>query len=202
MRHSCLRSKAADTVSLILRSFHAKTHPALTTAMPPFDLSVESFTPPNLPATPPNTSPAEIRSSLIPHILAPTSPLHIAVSLPHSQDTKPALYPATRLQLAYVFEGTGEIFVPNAITSRDLVPADLTRNLYEIEVLARDIPRAKVNHGMTSTAEVVLYAWKGEKLLGKWSVGRIEGLGIEGMKSNDLAISRAKAIRAAREVAV
>lgn len=56
-----------------------------------------------------------------------------------------------------------------------------------------NIPRAKVNHGMTSTAEVTVYAWKGEKLLGKWTVGQVEGLGIEGLKSSDLAISRAEA---------
>ena len=53
-----------------------------------------------------------------------------------------------------------------------------------------EIPRAKVNQGATSAADVNIYAWRNEKLLGKWNVGRVEGLGLTGLKSHDVALLR------------
>jgi hypothetical protein len=47
-------------------------------------------------------------------------------------------------------------------------------------------------------AELIVYAWKGEKLLGKWTVGEIDGLGIAGMKSNELAMLRSEEKRQLR----
>ncbi|KAL1880071.1 hypothetical protein Daus18300_001434 [Diaporthe australafricana] len=170
--------------------------------IPEFSLCVRSFTPPTLPDQPANASPSEFRSSLIPSAAAATSPLCFTVSLPCARDTDP-LYPATHVQLTYKFEGTGEIFIPNVITSRDLekassieveaeaeVGGQAGENVYVVQAPQQEVPRPKVNEGAPSAAEVSAYAWRGEKLLGKWSVGRIEGLGIVGLKSNPLAILR------------
>lgn len=160
--------------------------------MPPqFSLSVHSFTPPTLPDRPADVPASAFRSSLIPSPAAATSPLCFTVSLPSGRDTDP-LYPATHLQLTYNFEGTGEIFIPDVVTSRDLIKSadDTEPNLYEVRTPADKVPRAKVNEGAPSAAEVSAYAWRGEKLLGKWTVGRVEGLGIVGLKSNPLAILR------------
>ncbi|KAG6363682.1 hypothetical protein INS49_008783 [Diaporthe citri] len=97
------------------------------------------------------------------------------------------LYPATHLQLSYNFEGSGKVFIPDVITSRDLVQSgsEAEPSLYEVQALADKVPRAKVNEGAPSAAEVYVYAWRGEKLLGKWNVGRVEGLGIVGVGKYD-----------------
>lgn len=113
------------------------------------------------------------------------------MSLTSARDADP-LYPATHLQLSYNFQGTGEVFIPDVIGPRDLVKSDdeAEPNLYEVQAPADKVPRAKVNEGAPSAAEVSVYAWRGEKLLGKWTVGRVEGLGIEGLKSDPLAVLR------------
>lgn len=159
--------------------------------IPQFSLSIHSFTPPTLPDWPADAPASAFRSPLIPSAAAATSPLCFTVSLPSARDTDP-LYPATRLQLSYNFEGSGEVFIPDAITYRDLVKSgdEAEPNLYEVRAPADQVPRAKVNDGAPSEAEVYVYAWRGEKLLGKWTVGRIEGLGIVGLKSDPLAILR------------
>lgn len=165
---------------------------------PQFSLTVHSFTPPTLPARPADTPDSALRS---PHILPPaavaTSPLTFTISLPSARDNDP-LYPATKLQLSFSHQGTGEVFPPRVVTSQDLIKADEPegegeQHLYTVQVPPNEVPRAKVSHEQTTDADVSVYAWKGEKLLGKFLVGRIEGLGFEGLKSNPLAISRQKA---------
>lgn len=113
------------------------------------------------------------------------------MALPAARDSNP-LYPATHLQLSFKFDGTGEVFIPDFVTPGDLARADreALSNLYEVELSANNVPRPKVNEGASSAAEIFVYAWRGERLLGKWTVGRVEGLGIEGLKSDPLAILR------------
>ena len=55
--------------------------------------------------------------------------------------------------------------------------------VYELTVESEHILRCKVNHGESPDAEVRIRAWKRDKLLGCWTVGKIEGLGLEGLKS-------------------
>lgn len=159
--------------------------------IPKFNLSIHSFTPPTLPERPADAPASAYRSPLIPSPAAATSPLCFTVSLPAARPGNP-LYPATHLQLSYNFEGSGEIFIPNFVTSKDLAKSDREAepSLYEVEISVHNVPRPKVNEGAPSAAEVFVYAWRGEKLLGKWTVGRIENLGIEGLKSDPLAILR------------
>lgn len=156
-----------------------------------FSLSIQSFSPPTLPERPADAPASAFRSPLIPSAAAATSPLCFTVLLPSARDTDP-LYPATHLQLSYNFEGSGEVFIPDVISSRDLRKhgSEAEPNLYEVQTPADKVPRAKVNEGAPSAAEVCVYAWRGEKLLGKWTVGRVEGLGIVGLKSDPLAILR------------
>lgn len=162
--------------------------------MAEYNLSVHSFTPPSFPEVPKETQPSEIRSGLIAgSSAAATSPLFFTLSLPGAGEKNP-LYPATHLQLTYAYAGTGEIFVPNLI-----MPGDLTKSpssddeqsmLYNVQISPQDIARVKVNEDESPDAEVRLYAWRNEKLLGKWTLGMIKGLGIEGLKSSDLAKKR------------
>ena len=161
--------------------------------MPQFDLSVRSFTPPTLPARPADAPPSAFRSPHIPSIAAATSPLSFTLSLPYARDENP-LYPATHLQLSYHHKGTGEIFPPATIIAQQLVKCgtDGDEHLYSVEIPPNEIPRTKVNEGTTSNADVSVYAWRREKLLGKWNIGRIENLGFTGLKSNPLAVLRQK----------
>ncbi|RDW82339.1 hypothetical protein BP6252_03451 [Coleophoma cylindrospora] len=162
--------------------------------MSQFSLSVLSYTPPTLPDQPIDIQASDFRSPHLPSIVAATSRLLFTISLPSARANDP-LYPATHLQLTYTFEGTGEIFIPNVITSKDLIEssAEGETNLYNVQVPEGEIPRPKVNHGTTSTAEVSVYAWRREKLLGKWNVGQVKGLGIVGLKSEPIHILRQKA---------
>ncbi|KAJ2966105.1 hypothetical protein NQ176_g10304 [Zarea fungicola] len=163
-------------------------------AMAEYNLSVHSFTPPSFPEVPKETQPSEIRSGLIAgSFAAATKPLFFTLSLPGAQEKNP-LHPATHLQLTFAYAGTGEIFVPNLIMPGDLTEStsagDAQSTLYNVEISPRDIARVKVNEGESPDAEVRLYAWRKEKLLGKWVIGTIKGLGIEGLKSTDLAKKR------------
>lgn len=148
---------------------------------PNFNLSIHSIRLPSLPQPPPDLEAKDVHSSLIPSALSATSPLQIVLSLPLAKPKDP-LHPSTHLQLSYKYEGTGEIFIPESITRERLIWIE--DQLFELEVPPKDIPRGKVNHEQTTTAEVLVYGWKGEKLLGNWSVCQIEGLGIEGLKSD------------------
>lgn len=155
-----------------------------------FSISIESVRLPNLPPTSiHDTAPGTIRSPLIPSTLCATTPLCFTCDLPLARPKDP-LYPATHLQLSYNFHDTGEVFIPRSITSEQFVAVGDAGRLFEVQVPVEDVPRAKVNHGATTDAQVAIYAWKGEKMLGKWDVCKIEGFGIEGMKSNGLAILR------------
>jgi hypothetical protein len=175
-------------------------HPNLESApskrtMSGFSLSIYSYTPPTLPAQPSDINPSDFKSAIHSSrsIAAATSPLHFTLSLPSARPNDP-LYLATHLQITYTFEGTGEQFIPNLITSKDLIDASTGEepNLYSVQLSGNDIARVKVNHGTTSDADVSVYAWRREKLLGKWHVGRIEGLGIVGLKSEPIHLLRQK----------
>ena len=93
--------------------------------------------------------------------------------------------------LSYNFKGTGEVHVSRQFTSQDLVlvqagsdeDSEQVEPVYEINVQPEHICRVKVNHGESPDGELRVGAWKREKLLGVWTVGEIEGLGIEGLKS-------------------
>lgn len=116
---------------------------------------------------------------------------------------KNPLYPASHLQLAYHYEGTGETLVPNFITSENLVKSTEANeeepNLFEVEVAPEDILRFKVNEGQTTTASLKVRAWRREKLLGEWTVGQIERLGFVGLKSEPIHLARVKAWEKRRE---
>lgn len=139
--------------------------------MPPFNLTVQSFNPPVLP--PPS-------DSLSPAAIAAISPLTFTIALP-SRGADP-LYPATYLQLSYTFEDTSEIFVPNIITARDLTRPgpDAEPGVYVCTVPTNEVPRMRVKQQTTGDADVTVHAWQGEKFLGKWMVGKVEGLGLVG----------------------
>ncbi|OAA78655.1 hypothetical protein LEL_05478 [Akanthomyces lecanii RCEF 1005] len=165
--------------------------------MPEYRLSVHSLTPPTLPTTPEGAHHTDIRSGLSEGAkgsssVAATSPLRFTLSLPDATPKNP-LHPATHLQLTYFYAGSGETFVPRPIAPADVVKTDAddeSSTLYEVELGPADILRVKVNEGETPDAEVRLNAWRNEKLLGKFTVGVIKGLGLEGFKSFDLAKRR------------
>lgn len=150
----------------------------------PFSLTVLSLTPPDLPDQPSSLKITDVQSSLKPSPIAATSPLFFNIAL--ASGTKSPLSPATHLQLSYKYLGTGEVFIPNVITGNDLTPGD-EPGVWTVQAPALEIPRAKVNTGATTAAELKVHAWKGEKLLGSWSVGTIENLGIVGMKPHRMS---------------
>jgi hypothetical protein len=141
------------------------------------------MTHPNLPPQPTDLPASAFRSSLISGSpAAATSPLLFTLHLPNARPKNP-LHPASHLQIIFTFEGTGSIYLPRFIMPGDLVLVDGEENLFEAKVAADEVPRVKVNEGMTSAATVSLNAWKGERVLGSWELGRIEGLGLVGLKS-------------------
>lgn len=130
--------------------------------MSQFSLTLRSFTAPTLPDQPVNIQPSDFKSPLSPRSVAvATSPLIFTLSLPAAR-AKDSLYPATHLQLTYAFEGTGESFVPNPITSKDLIDSSTEEEskLYTVQVSPEDVHRTKVAHGRTSDGEVSVYVWK------------------------------------------
>ena len=183
-----------------LRPARAKRIP--TASMPPkFDLTVRSFTPPTLPVVDGEIDPSAIRSSHIPNVLSPTTSLYFAVSLPSARSNDP-LYPATHLQMAYQYEGTGETISTNLITAKDIVSSGTEEEpLYTVEVPPESIHRVKVNHGESPCAEVRVRAWRDMKLLGMWPVGRIESLGLEGFKSQPIHLRRVEQWKATKAAA-
>jgi len=94
----------------------------------------------------------------------------------------------------FTFEGTGQIFLPRVLTGEDFDPLGEEGhghgsdggNLYTAQVAASEVPRVKVNEGASIKATISLFAWKGEKLLGKWDIGQIERLGLTGLKSEEI----------------
>lgn len=122
--------------------------------MPPLNLNIHSFTPPTT---------------------TTNRPLSIKLRLPNAvNDSNRPLHPATHLQLSYIYAGdkTHEIFMPRPITSETMELLNQEEGLFEIEVAKAEIPRAKFG----IEAEVVLYAWRRENVLGRWSVGEVKGL--------------------------
>ncbi|KAJ3498747.1 hypothetical protein NLG97_g887 [Lecanicillium saksenae] len=172
--------------------------------MSEYKLSVHSLNPPTLPEVPEGTQPSEIRSGMIPgSFAAASSPMRLTVSLPGARPNNP-LHPATHLQLTYLYPGTGEIYVPEFIMPEDVVKADdgdEASALYNIEIAPRNIVRVKVNEGETPDAEVRMNAWRNEKILGKFTLGVVEGLGIEGLKSFDVAKRRVEAWKEQKKAA-
>lgn len=177
--------------------------------MSTFTLTVKSFTAPELPATP---SPSEIQASHFksPHIPNPkyaaTSPLTIVLSLPNARASNP-LFPASHLNICFRFEGTGDVFCPDTIKSEDLQKSTNSEDTnapegmksahnYSLSIPASSIPRPKVNEGATTKAEVIAYVWRRENLLGKWTLGSVDDLGIEGLKSFPLHYQRMEAWKA------
>jgi hypothetical protein len=151
----------------------------------PYTLMVHSITPPDLPPRPTDLPASAFRSSLISGSpAAATSPFLFTLHLPNARDTN-AMYPASHFQVVFSFAGSGQMFLPRVITPKDLksLEGEGMENMYEAQVAADEVPRVKVNEGETTTASVSLYAWKGEKLLGKFEIGVIEGVGLEGLKS-------------------
>ncbi|OAA69903.1 hypothetical protein ISF_03173 [Cordyceps fumosorosea ARSEF 2679] len=165
--------------------------------MPDFILTVRSLTAPTLPAVPAGTPASAIRSPLIPGPLAATSPLRFVLSLPGATGrARNPLRPATHLQLAFLYPGSGEVYLPEPILPEHLVKTAGDDGEYEVEVGPDRIPRVKVNEGESPDAEVRLNAWRNEKLLGRFTVGVVEGLGVEGFKSSDLAKRRVEVQKA------
>lgn len=118
--------------------------------MQPLNLKVHSFTSP----TPTTNRPLSIK------LLLPSA----------ANNPRNLLEPATHLQLSYSYaDGKHEIFVPKLITSETMAVLDLDEGLFEVEVTNGEIPKAKVG----GKADVVLYGWKGEKMLGRWRVGEV-----------------------------
>lgn len=157
--------------------------------MPQFYLSVHSITLPDLPEQPADAKASDFRSSLIrSNPLEATSPLYLTLELSSARDNNP-LYPATHLQLSFDYRGSGEIFIPDVINANELIKVEFEEEtrLYTLEVPPEHLPRAKVSTGGTSTAEVNIHAWRNEKFLGKWTVARIERLGIVGLKPHRMA---------------
>jgi hypothetical protein len=116
---------------------------------------------------------------------AAKTPLRFTLYLPNAKLTN-LLFPASHLQVVFTFQGTGSMFLPRFIASADLEPIEGEENLYEAKVAGGEVPRVKVNEGQTTDATVSVNAWKGEKLLGKFEVGGIDGLGFEGLKSEPI----------------
>lgn len=87
--------------------------------------------------------------------------------------------PATYLQLSFDF-GDGCVVFPDGamFTMRDIVSAPTGLPGEKLIRLERtEMPKRKggqTNEEMM-TAEVRIYAWKGEKMLGEWVVGRLGG---------------------------
>lgn len=167
--------------------------------MPDYQLSVHSLTQPTLPEIPKDTKPSDIPSGLITgNFAAATSPLRFTLSLPDARPANP-LHPATHLQLSYFYPGSGEVYVPDPIMPKDPTKTDAagdeTSTLYEVVIGPAGIWRVKVNEGESPDAEARLYAWRNEKLLGKFVLGTVEGVGIEGLKSFDLAKRRVEAAK-------
>ena len=165
---------------------------------PQFSITVKSFTPPTLPLVPANVDPKLIKAATIPNIYGATSPMEFTVLLPSARPKNP-LHPATHLILAYRFDQTGEHLVDEPILPEHLVSCGTEEepHLYTIEVAPKHVARVKVNEGRTTDANVGVYSWKGEKLLGRFDIGHLEGLGIAGLKSEEIHKMRVEAWREA-----
>lgn len=120
----------------------------------------------------------------------PSSPLTLSftTTTPGTTRGQPRpLHPATHLQLRWVFPNGTDLFTdeiaPEIIrTTRGEHdegasggPPDIT---YHIELPRKQMPRVQVTADEEGAADVTLYVWKGDKVLGEWPVGKVEGLGV------------------------
>lgn len=102
-------------------------------------------------------------------------------------------------------------YLPDQITSKDLSKSDTgddpEAKIFIIEIPPNKVPRAKVDEGTSGDAEIRMYAWKNEKLLGQYEVGTVHGLGLTGFKATEISLRRqevrdaAKAKKAAEQPA-
>lgn len=156
---------------------------------PAFDLVVQSFTSPTLPGIPSDLDKSAIRSPHIANALRALSPLDVHIVLPHAKEKNP-LHPATHLNMEYFYDGTGAVMGHDQITADRLECVDMEQKLFLLRVPPEGILRVKVNHGESADAEVRVCAFKDFKLLDKWVVGQIKGLGLEGFKSEPIHLKR------------
>lgn len=79
-------------------------------------------------------------------------------------------------QLSLAAGNGHEVFLER-LTMRDLEKIDDDER-YAITVPGESFPRFKSSAGSNAVTEVALHAWKGERLLGKWTFGQVSSLGV------------------------
>ena len=118
----------------------------------------------------------------------------IKVTFTTTSRGKNPIYPATYVQLSWTYAGE-EMFVDNVYTARDIDEENEGENsssdiensdesggrsqrLYSLTIPQENIARKMCKPEEGRDAQVKLYAWRGEKLLGQWELGTVEGAGI------------------------
>ncbi|KAK0390838.1 hypothetical protein NLU13_0341 [Sarocladium strictum] len=82
--------------------------------------------------------------------------------------------PATYLQLSFDFGHECLVFPEEGMfTPRDIVPAPRGQDAGGEEAFMVRMNRTGVPKSGDANPEVKMYAWKGEKMLGSWVVGRL-----------------------------
>ncbi|KAJ4386812.1 hypothetical protein N0V93_009710 [Gnomoniopsis smithogilvyi] len=115
----------------------------------PYTLRPESFVPPN-----------------------PFSPyIHISFRLPY--ESRDPIYPASGLQLSFARPSDDQEIFLERITARDVQYADT--GLCTVLLEKDSVPRYNVKELTEEEVLVKLHAWKGERHLGAWEVGRLHG---------------------------
>ncbi len=105
--------------------------------------------------------------------LAPTSASsdRLRVSFRTSSRGGDPLYPATGLQFAF-HHGEDEVFAADRLVSRDVAVADDG----SCSVLVDGVPMFRhCSPDSAAQTLVRVHAWQGERHLGSWDVGRIQG---------------------------
>ena len=127
--------------------------------------------------------------------ITPSADRALRVGFSTSSTSSNPIFPATYLQLSYRWGYDNEMFSPEIITPRDLVPDTSGNGVQYISVPFKDIPIPAVSRervammkaGMSCNAddsdaakeriihdaEVVLHAWKDLRYLNSWKVGHI-----------------------------
>lgn len=113
------------------------------------------------------------------------APVRVSFRVPASQvrparNNKPEdpIFPATGLQLCVQHAGH-EVFVERT-TSREIEVVQESDESWECTFMfpGTDLPKFRPTIGVPgfdAEAELWLYAWKGERVLGKWRVGTLPG---------------------------
>ena len=109
-----------------------------------------------------------------------TAPLRVSFKTTSSHQSNP-IYPATQLQLSYRQDCGTEIFRAQTWSVKDIVRSgtsvasddesdgDESNTVYSITCL----PAEKFAINAAGTLEVRLHAWRREKVIGGWTVGKI-----------------------------